>query len=251
MVALSREELRGKEHPSTSRLIAYQRGEISTTELAAITEHLSLCKDCAALVLDAAEFFADDDEEEVAPADLETSWQELRAAMSGEATFAPSPATFTPPPSIPKRSLFRSLTFAYSLAAMFAAVSFGLVVFQRANPPSQPQVNVGLYDLTPSSSERGEEGQATPIRFQASESSAFLILNPAVVTNSAHYGVRIRGGDGHVIWRSESLRLQAPGGFHLSLPADALPLGRYSLELYGIQAGQETPLGTYLIEIKE
>ena len=158
MAALAREELRGAEHPRTSRLIAYQRGELPPVEAAAIREHLSLCKECGALVLDAAAFFADDDEEEASPADLEASWQKLQGARTrGEPGAGPAPIlALSPPRPIPQRSLLRSLGFAYGLAAAFAAVSVGLLVFKGTHPPPRPQVNVGLYDLTPSDSARGE-----------------------------------------------------------------------------------------------
>ncbi|HTG35660.1 MAG TPA: zf-HC2 domain-containing protein [Thermoanaerobaculia bacterium] len=247
MVALTREELGNVEHPSASRLIAYHRGEIPPAEVAAIREHLSLCKECTALVLDAVEFFADD--EEAAPADLEASWQEFRAATRAEER-PPSPVLY-PPTSIPHRSFVRSRAFAYGAVAIFAAISVGLFLFKETSPPPRPQVNVGLYDLTSSGPERGVGAQATPIRFQTPGGSALLILNPAVVVNSARYGVRIHRADGAVVWRSEDLLLQAPGGFHLSLPAGALPLGSYSLELYGITGGREKLLGTYRIVIEK
>jgi putative zinc finger protein len=251
MAILAREELRGAEHPSTTRLIAYHRGEVPPVEAAAITEHLSLCGECTALVLDASEFFADDDEEEAAPADLETSWQELRAAATRAEERPPAAVPALTPPSIPRRPLFRSLAFAYGLAATFAAVSVGLLVFRGTTPPPRPQVNSGLYDLTPADSERGEAVQAIPIRFNSPEDSALLILNPAVVADSARYGVRIRQMDGTVVWRSEDLVPQASGAFQLSLPAGALPPGRYSLELYGITDGREKHLGAYRIAIEK
>jgi hypothetical protein len=247
MIALTREELHSAEHPSTSQLIAYHRGEIPPEEVPAIREHLSLCKECTALVLDAAEFFAND--EEAAPADLEASWQEFRAATRAEER-PPSPVLY-PPTSIPHRSFVRSRVFAYGAVATFAVISVGLVFFKEMSPSPRPQVNVGLYDLTSSGSERGEEARATPIRFQTPSGSALLILNPAIVANSARYGVRIHRADGAVVWWSEDLVLQAPGGFHLSLPAGALSLGPYSLELYGITEGREKLLGTYRIVIEQ
>jgi hypothetical protein len=249
MLALARQELRGAEHPSTSRIIAYYRGEVPPPEAAVIAEHLSLCEECTSIALDAAEFFADD-EEDAAPADLEASWQQLRAAAPRveEHPLSPVPA-LSPPRTIPRRSLVRSLAFAYGLAAAFAALSIGLVLFHGKSQAPQPQANEAIYDLTSSGSERGEEAQVTRIRFRSPGGSALLILNPAVAANSARYGVRIRRADRAVVWRSEDLERQAPGAFHLSLPAGALPPGRYSVDLYGITAGRERLLGIYRIEI--
>jgi hypothetical protein len=252
MAALAREEIRGAQHPSTSRLIAYHRGELPQTEAAAITEHLSLCELCTALILDAAEFFTDDEEEDAESPDLEALWQELQTATSRTGKPAPSPIPVVPlPPTVPRRSLVRSLAFAYGVAAIFAAASVGLVFFKATSSPPRPQVNVGLYDLTSSSSERGESSQLTPIRFQSPGGSALLILNPAVVANSARYGVRILRADGTAVWRSEDLVRQNSGVFHLSLPAGAFRAGRYSLELYGITQSGERLLGTYRIEMEK
>jgi len=256
MAALAREELRSAEHLSTTRLMAYHRGEIPPTETTAITEHLSLCKECSSLMLEVAEFFADDEEEDedTAPPDLEPAWQELRGAMSGTEPRrppSPIPVPSLPPAAPPQRSLVRSLAFAYGVAATCAAVSIGLFVFRETTPPLRPQVNPGLYDLTSSGLDRSEAPPATPIRFRTPDDSALLILNPDGAPDSARYGVRIHGANGAVVWQSEDLVLQTPGGFHLSLPAGALPPGRYSLKLYGITQGRETPLGTYPIAIEK
>lgn len=253
MVALAREELRSAEHLSTTRLIAYHRGEIPATEAAAITEHLSLCRECSALMLEVAEFFADDDEEEDVPSsDPEAAWQKLRKAMSGaEPLRSLSPVLSLPPPAPSQRSLIRSLAFAYGVAATCAAVSVGLIVFKDMTPSPRPRANPGLYDLTSNGSDRAEAADATPIRFRTPGDSAFLILNPEVAPDSARYGVRIHSAGGAVVWRSDDLVLQSPGGFHLNLPAGTLPPGRYSLKLYGITEGRETPLGTYQIAIEK
>jgi hypothetical protein len=250
MAELARQELRGAEHPPVRRLVAYHRGELPPAETAAMTEHLSLCTECSALLLDAAEFFAGD-EEEPEPADLEASWQALQEAARG-ATKRPVAAIPAPPAprSIPRRPILRSLPFAYGLAACFAALSVALLVVRPPSAPLQPHVNDGLYDLT-STSQRGEGSRETPIRFQGPGSSAYLILNPAAPPGSPRYGLRLRSADGRVAWRSEGLKLETTlGPFHVSLPAGAFPPGRYSLELYGLDAGRETPLGTFRIVLE-
>jgi hypothetical protein len=250
MSALAREELKGTEHPSTANLLAYQRGEISPPQAAAIREHLSLCEACAALVLDAAHFFGDEEEEkEATPADLEAAWQELRATSHPTEQRLPSPAPALTPLPPRRRSLLRSPALAYALAAVFAGLSLGLLFFRGASPPPRPQANVELYDLTPNA-ERGEAAEVKSIRFQSPEGSALLILNPSIQESSPRHGVRIRREDRVVVWRSEDLVPQAQGGFHVSLPAGALRPGRYSLELYGIAGSGETSLGTYQILIE-
>ena len=260
MSALAREELAGKEHPETSRLVAYHRGELPPAEAAAIREHLSLCDPCAEVVLDAADFFAaaadaaDEEDEETAPADLDAAWEEIRAATGRGQARPPSPATPAPMPASPpppRRPLYRSLPFAYGLAATFAVLSLGLVLFRGASAPSAPQVNAGLYDLTSINAERSERTEPKTIRFRSPEDIALLILNPEVASHAPRHGVRIRNAQGGVVWSSEDLEPQEPGGFRLGLTGRGLPAGRYSVELYGITGSQETPVGTYPIVIEK
>jgi Putative zinc-finger len=252
MDALARDELNGAEHLSTNGLLAYHRGELPPAESAAVREHLSLCPECAAAVLDAADFFADDEEDEEGgpSADLEARWRNLRAALGRPEERPPFQAAPAPPH---RRSLVRSLPFAYGLAAAFAALSISLLFFRGAAPPPRPQANAGLYDLAPVGVERGEGGggERRSIRFRSPQGSALLILNPAVTSRYPRHGARIRRTDGTVVWSSEDLVPQQPGGFYLSLPAGALPAGDYSIELYGIAEGGETPLGTYPIAIEK
>jgi hypothetical protein len=252
MTVLAREVLRGTEHPSTKHLIAYQRGRMPPAEEAAIREHLSLCQECTGLVLDAADFFADDQDEEATPADLEASWQRICEAMRIPDERSPAPALALGGPL--RSPLLQSLAFAYALAATFAAVSVGLFVFAAGGkgPPLQPQANVRIYDLTSSNSQRGDETKLSSIRFRSPVDSALLILNPAQVpAPSAQHGVRIRRGDAALVWQSEDLAPEPTGGFHLGLPAGALLPGKYHLELYEIAAGRETPLGNYSIAIEK
>lgn len=251
MASLAREELRGAEHLSTSRLIAYHRGEIPPAETPAITEHLSLCTECSALALEVAEFFADDDDEEDAtPSAREAAWQELQTVMSGPDRRPPAPAFLSPVAAPPRRSPIRSLALAYGLAATFAAVSVGLVFFREKAPSPSLQPDPGLYDLTSSGSMRTGETNAKLIRFQAPDESAILILNPEGPLTSNRSRVRISDSAGAIVWESD-LTLQPTGGFHLSLPAGALASGRYSLDLNGLIEGRETSLGQYQIAIEE
>jgi len=263
MTVLAREELRGAAHPSSRELIAYHRGQLLPAEEAAIRQHLSLCAQCTQLVLDAADFLAGGEEPEASPADLESSWQQLQAALHGAserpspsrpAAAPPGPSPAPAPAGPPRFSLVRSLGFAYALAGAFAAASMGLLVFiaQRQSPPPRPQANVGLYDLAAANSRQGEGIEIASIRFASPADSALLILNPAArVAPSARHGVRIRRHDGSVIWHFEGLVPQPAGGFHLGLPAGALPPGTYDLELYEIAAGREASLGTYSIAIEK
>jgi hypothetical protein len=236
LVPLAREALRDAVHPTTGRLLAYHCGEVSSEERAEIREHLSLCEECSALVLDAAKFFVDD-EPEGSSLHLEAEWQKLRAEMPGAEKFPWW------------HSLVRSLTFAYCVAAIFATLSAGLVFFKRQNP-LRPQINTGIYNLMPSGSERDRDVHVTPIRFSGPSDSALLILNTKAITDSTQIGVRIHRANGTIIWKSEGLVLQDPGCFHLTVSPGALQPGYYSLELYGLAGNKEQALGTFSITVE-
>jgi hypothetical protein len=246
MQALAREELGGAEHPSASKLIARHRGALPAAAAAAITEHLSLCSACTALALDVAELFGgDEDEEEPAPGEVEAVWRQLHTAQRKAET--------VPPARPPRRPWFRSLAFAYGLAASFAAAGIAVLLLRPlTGPPPRPQANAGLYDLAPAAGERGQASRPAAIRFRTHRDSALLILNPAVVAEAPQAVLRIRRADGVEVWRLDGLDRQPNGAFHLGLPAGALAPGSYSLELYGTGAtGAPGPLlGTYWITLE-
>src|SRR6185295_5573971 len=91
MADLAREEVRGAEHPAPNRLVAYHRGELPASEAAAVVDHLSLCPECAALLLEAVRFLEDDEEEEEEDEAKETeeAWRALQAARRGQESPAP------------------------------------------------------------------------------------------------------------------------------------------------------------------
>lgn len=247
MQALAREELAGAEHPSASRLIARHRGTLPAAAVAAITEHLSLCSACTAMALDVAELFGggEEDEEEPAPGRDEAAWRQFQTARRT--------AEAAPAARRPRRPWFRSLAFAYGLAATFAAASVAVLLLRPlAGSAPRPQANAGLYDLAPAAGERGQASPPTAIRFRTQRDSALLVLNPAVVAEAPQAVLRIRRADGVLVWRLDGLDRQPDGAFHLGLPAGALVPGSYSLELYGTAAGGAPGilLGTYRIMLE-
>jgi hypothetical protein len=255
---LVREERRGGEHVPMQRLIAYHRGELPAPEAAAVADHLALCGDCTERLLDAAEFLADEEELEAHEADA--SGQHLTAARAGglagcSGARPADAAAHSRPARAPRRklSLLRSPRFAYGLAAVFAALSLGLLLFVRSSGapgPPAPMPNEPAYDLAPAGSQRAAAA-ATTIRLPAPAGSAHLILNPSAAPTAPRHGVRFRRADGRVVWQDESFVPQALGTFRLRLPAGAFPPGRYTIELYGLYDGREEPLGTYPVTLLE
>lgn len=68
------------DHPSAERLVAYRAGELGDADREAVRDHLALCRECAAIVLDLAGRHRDE-------AELDAAWERLRS----------SPDFFLPP----------------------------------------------------------------------------------------------------------------------------------------------------------
>ncbi len=253
----------GVAHPPIDRLIAYHRRELSDAEASALAEHLSLCADCTSELLDAAAFLDDSEAEEDDAAEAESLWRQMEGTLR---PFRP-PAAERAEPEAPrppvarfedhraaaaKRNrppVLRSLRFAYSLAAVFAALSVGLLGFVlRSGISGVPafRLNEAIYDLAPSETERGEA--ATAIRYEGRD-SVTLILNPAAEAKVAVYGVRFRDPAGRVIREATGLAPQKFGRFQLGVPRGALPDGTYQVELYGLAGDREVPLGIYRLSL--
>lgn len=278
LTRLARDTAEGSAHAPTARLVAYRRGELPEAEASALAEHLSICPACASELLEIAEFFdeTEEDAEDAEDAEEEADerlWRGIEAEIRPIVTEEGPPEILpeigriplpTTQPAIPlrrsRRPIFRSLPVAYALAAGFAALSLGLLLFGRMYAPglnlgAAPRLNEGLYDLSDRGSERGvmEVEREKTIRFAEGSESAILILNPTQApTGSGTYGVRFRRADGGVAWQAErGLVPQRLGAFQIGISRDTFPPGRYTVELFEARDGGELPLGKFLVSIEK
>ena len=260
-----RESAEASAHAPAVRLVAYRRGELSEADAAALAEHLSICPACASELLEIAEFL--DDEGEEGEGETETAgrlWSRIEPEIRPVEELEERPAepamrsTLRPPGSLrpprPARSIFRSLPAAYALAAAFAALSLGLILFGRgAVPDLSPRLNEGLYDLSDRGTERGpaEAGGETAIEFAAGSDSATLILNPTRPADPAgRYGVRFLRADGGVAWEARQGLVPRPlGTFQIGISRETFPEGRYTVELFETRDEGERPLGRFPVSI--
>lgn len=230
-------------HPAPEKLAAYHAGELSPEEEGRIQDHLALCRECAALLLD-LDGLADPDFG--AGADLagkETVWQSLREEISPRAQVVP---LRRPVPSSPRwlQALAASLLIA-TLGLSLWVVSLRRTVAEL----SAPQENAPVLDLY-SGTARGE-GSPAPVLTVPSNIRFFtIILNPAGQRRYERYRVEIARAGGEKVWSGQGIEPSPFGSFSLTLPRRAVGPGDYRVRLFGRSGGTEEPIEEYAFRVE-
>lgn len=244
-------ELRGgvSGHPSARELTAYHRDELTDEEMERIRDHLSLCRDCADLVLDVASFAEPEAGSRTFAASegMPAAWESLRSRLPDDER---SPATVIPFPRKTPRLLPRSAPIA---AALVVAVVCGWMIsrWQSGEAPGlgEPQLTVPVQDLFPRSYRRGSD--PLPSLEVPTEARIFLLqLNLADAGSYPDYFLRIVDAAGGEIWSGNGLRRTAAGNFRIALPRRLLPAGQYGIELYGVGGSSRTLLERFDLSIE-
>ncbi len=103
----------------------------------------------------------------------------------------------------------------------------------RVRELAAPQLNVPLFDLYPRElARRSTAAGLNEIRLPRQARAVTLILNSQSNPLTRAVSLQIVNARGAIVWRAAQLTRQASGEFTLSLPADFLPPGRYTLQLY-------------------
>lgn len=126
------------DHPDLERLLAYRDGELGEAEADEAQEHLSLCPDCALLLLEFDQFRTDAEagERGASEAARAGAWEALQAELRKERAEMPTLALPVPPSSAPVAPALLPFQPAarppappralYALAAVLALVALGL-----------------------------------------------------------------------------------------------------------------------------
>ncbi len=240
-----------EDHPEPEKLLAYHRGELSAEEAAEIEEHLTWCREDAALLLSIAAFSQEAIE---APSEEETNsaLERFRTRLSSERDPETSSAFWAKLPGF----LPRPPTLAYGLAASLSVVVVVVTIWavstqQRLQDASRPRPNVPIEDLNLWVGERSAPEAPDPVVLTPEADRVVLILNPSGRLTSQDYLVRLVDEGGRIVWDFTGLEPTAWGNFTLELSRDFLAPGVYLVELYGLSEGAERSLGRYAVEISQ
>jgi hypothetical protein len=205
----------GIDHPSLETLLAYQEGSLPADPAEALREHLVLCEECSARLLDLDEFLAaepPEGDEPVPDSQVAAAWERLRPRL----------------PSALPRPLRRRVPLsrlAWPLAAGLLLVVFaGRMVWQsRSTAPGKPQI-VELDFSRPQT--RGVDDAYSCF------ASRPLVLRAQnlLPTNSPLRTEVLRAGDGHIAWTGEAPP-ESPFALGTVLPG-TLERGVYWVRVY-------------------
>jgi uncharacterized protein YbaR (Trm112 family) len=107
----------------------------------------------------------------------------------------------------------------------------GLVeTLESAARTARPRINLPLFELTPGLVRRGGAQEPTDVAIPAGATEVVLLLS-AEDPADARASLAITDAAGREVWRTEGLVSGPPGGFVVTVPADMLPAGAYSIAL--------------------
>lgn len=228
-------------HPDPERLAACHAGELSPEEEGRVQDHLALCPECAALLLD-LDGLADPGFG--AGADLsgkEAVWQRLKEEMAPQAPVVPFRR--------PVRSSPRWLqALAASLLVASLGLSFWLALERTVTEPSGTPPPAVLY--LDGEATRGEGG--LPLPTVSSDAGVItLILNGAGQRRYERYRFEIvradgiRAGGGPIERNPDSYDDFKP----IAVERREIGPGDYRVRLYGRRGGQEEPVQEYAFRV--
>ncbi len=264
------------DHLTAEQLDAYHFKELSGDEAERIQDHLALCRECASLLLDLAEFCAPDQE---VRAILPLQAESRAAEAERQSSFQPEPQSA---PSFFRRlrELFISLRFVYASAALSLALILLLAVWLRSlkeenrgliarnaeaarkieetqmqrdqaralseqleaqvDELTRPQLNVPIIDL-PLGSVRSQ-GDSNMADVELSESdNYFALILPPPDQNYPDYDIEILRQRGESVINERGLQPDKVAGvFKIMLPRALFPPGVYRFNVYGIGRGERT-----------
>jgi len=121
-------------HPSDERLFSYYSKALPAEEMTLIEDHLVVCHECAAEVLELAEFCAPVEESsKFSPDESENEWARFMARVEQSSGEAQATVRFQPSWSERFMAWFVPQRIAYALGALLLTVSLFLVFIYREN----------------------------------------------------------------------------------------------------------------------
>ena len=101
---------------------------------------------------------------------------------------------------------------------------------ETAARTARPRINVPLFELMPLLVRRGGTAEATEIAVPAGAAEIALLASSEAPAGTPA-SLEIADADRRVLWRTEDLVSGPPGGYLVTVPAEMLPAGTYSIRL--------------------
>lgn len=219
-------------HPLPDELLAYHLGELEEQASERIEHHAALCRECARLILDMADFL------EEAPAPQEATID------SGHLE---NPLNVRSPP------FYRTLAFARAAAIFFCLLSAALTGYLAKIGGIQPSIEVGslanpiIVELGTASA-RGVQA-LDRVHLTVEVEGVLLIFPVAETQDYARYALRIEDAAGQLVRRRSDLTRGVDGLLTLAVSRDFLPEGRFGMAIYGLDVrGAAELLAEYPID---
>jgi Putative zinc-finger len=228
-------------HPDPERLAAYHFGELSPEEEGRIQDHLALCRECAALLLDLDGLADPDFGAGVDLTGKEAVWQSLKEEVA--------PPAWVVPLRRPVRSSPRWLQ-ALAASLLIATLGLSLWVASLRRELSTLDANAPVLDLY-SGTGRGE-GSPSPILTVPSGGRSFILIpNSARHRRHERYRFEILRGRGGKVWDGPIERNPPPlDNFNsVSVPRRAIEPGDYRFRLFGRNGDREEMIEEYAFRV--
>ncbi len=260
------------QHPSGRELAAYHHEELSSTEMEALRDHLSMCPECSELLLDLSGF------EQLGQGAEARRWTQRQPAVwqALQSNLTASETQRTPVSVASGRNVLQPRWLPLAMAAalvlavgaaiwltldlgrtreqlavaaeQLARAELRIDTFGQTATTMEPLLVVPSLDLFPPGYQRG--GEMKPNLTVPPQADLFVLqLHVAETKSEADHRLRILTPGGVEVWAGNGLRRTPGGTFRVAVPRSFLPSGRYRLELYDVEESSTQPLAQYDLAI--
>jgi hypothetical protein len=121
----------------------------------------------------------------------------------------------------------------------------------RVKELTAPQINVPMFDLYPRDlTRRADQSEINEIAIPLGAKTITLILNSQSQTMSSAASLEITNAQGATVWRADGLVRHPTGDYTINLPAEFLPPGSYTLNLYDRGKGRRASSARFALRIR-
>lgn len=224
------------EHPDLEDLAAYHEGGLEPTAREAIGQHLLLCDDCAAVILDLTHLddpSASDDATGPSEHEIERAWRKQKELLAHDGVLTTEPARNPALHVVVRPTLPPWLRAA---AAVLLTTLFGLGFWvvslrQTVEDLQRLQTNPPLANLEPVDSSRRSASDLPILALPDERSRGWLILNLAGPLAGSTFRAELLDTDGKTLLVFDPIARTEVGNFRMEISRHDLPTGEIRIHL--------------------